>query len=51
MVGTEEQKAVRGMSAYSSMSFEEAIDMELAELAAIGIKVYCYHRFLNLMLL
>lgn len=37
--GTPDQRAVRGMAAYSSMTFEQAVDMELAELAKLGIKV------------
>lgn len=40
--GTEEQRSVRGMASYASISFEEAVDAELSELAALGIKVELY---------
>jgi hypothetical protein len=36
--GTDEQKKVRGLASYASISFEEAVDRELEELAGIGIK-------------
>lgn len=36
--GTDEQKKVRGLASYASITFEEAVERELQELADIGIK-------------
>ncbi len=36
--GTDEQKRVRGLASYSSITFEEAVERELQELSNIGIK-------------
>ncbi len=40
--GTEEQQKIRGISSYSSLTFEEVVEREISELAEIGIKVICF---------